>query len=360
MAQDALKVESFSTSHDVRIEPRFLGSESVDRITIDDVVLTSVRHTPLAQTLPQTIQNEIQNARREVVSASLKAVLSGKLSGPMMIRGDRGVVLTFTDVFKKSQGITEANPLEEVRKNKSKLKKFAEMANEAVITSTMHAAKNYETASHEMDGRVVEAGLSLNFKIELQLGIGGLNLSKCGAAKFEIGYNHAKRQIVFHYGWRTEKQAGGISTPSIKFEPRIYQMIDLEEKSNEFTGKAWYPPTPIPGVSFVFDSSGPYRAQGLVIGLTAGDWVGLSLVNTEQEFSEVQKTKVWLTVSKPIDMIMMTVFNAVWGPATATVQILTPPVRAAYKYGKMPIVAVAKGVRQTARSCQAVISGLKH
>jgi hypothetical protein len=366
VSQNSFKAESFQSNVNVRLESTKISGHFADRLLINGAEFGIISAEPsdtgeaqAFEALSPNVQNELQSARREVITASVKAILSGRLTGPAMMQGDRGVVISLSDDYLRGKKITTVEPTQAARANPSKLVQFAKMASEAVFTSTLLSAKNYGKASSEMSGNVIEAGISLNFKIELSLGLGGLNFSKNAGLLIEIGYNHKTHQVVFHYAQRKEKQSGGVSSPSVKAEIRLYQMTDHEELHSEFAGKSWYPPA-IPLISAVLDSGGPYRAQGLVFGFTAGDWVGLSVVNTENDYDEVQETKVLMTVSGPVDAVLMTVFKAVWIPVKTAAKLVYIPTKAA----ATAVAPHAKNVTQlirtqtssAMRSCQAFLS----
>ena len=347
----------------VRIEPERVNGRFVERITIDNETLTIVDAEPLSKNaeafanLSEAAQDEIRSIHRDVLTTTLKVVLSGKLTGPMMVQDNRAIRITLPPNYKQQTAVLQVVPVEKFTLNKEKLVHFAKLTGEAVFTSTIDSWKHYADASKEMEGRVINGGLSLNFKYELAMGMAGMTPSKVGGFLIEVGYDRKNRQLVYQIVRRDERQSGGIATPSIKAEIRTYQMTEMPNEEKTFKGHAWYPPAIIPGVSFVFDSAGPYRAQGIVFSATLGDWIGLSLVNTETEFeASFQHRRGFLTVSEPVDMILMTLFRVVWVPVNTAYRVVAPPTTFVFKHAANAVKATTKATAAVIRSCRATIT----
>lgn len=168
---------------------------------------------------------------------------------------------------------------------------------DAIWTSTIEAYRSQRTANRDIKAQVQEWGIQLVFRGEIQFGMGSVNVTRNFPLLLSIGFNRAKRTIVFRRGIRSEKMAGGTALSlGGKFEVRFYRLIadaayaaDPRAGYAGVRGQSWYPPS-IPVLSAVVDSAPGYHSVGFSFGLNVADFVpGAYLLNTVTSFQEEQR-----------------------------------------------------------------------
>lgn len=282
------------------------GGEKFD--VSNELTAEYVKRDLITESEAQTL-NEV---RREVLQTTLRAALSEEFSGTLIANSSEGYVVTPSEAYTAGEASVTFNPIvsilqapetpvstdpaaqagEQVPRSKfvARLKAFARFLNEAIIRSTVrefHSLKKHsKTVAHQAD----EVGISLNFKIELQLGVGSFNFSHNRGLVLDVGYNRKSHLVSLRTGMRQEQLGDGIGLPGVKFEVRRYMSVTDNGASKPVSaGHAWYPPA-IPGLSLVVDSSDRYLAHGLAFGAGADILIpGTFLLNAVNDWKETEK-----------------------------------------------------------------------
>ncbi len=284
-------------------------SAPVDVITLDsqtEIEIPSGFETAAVQRNEITADEarEIESIRHEILETTLQASLSENFNGTLIASNSEAYSIapnsnvvngdyqrSFNPVLSVLSA-SESNPAEQVPRSKflARIKAFGRFLNEAIFISTAREFRNHRKQLKEVSPKADEIGLSLNFKVELQLGVGSFNFSRNGGVVLDVGYNRKTHLVSLRTGIRREQLGDGIGLPGVKFEVRRYKSISGIGKENPVSiGHAWYPPG-VPGLSVVVDSSDRYIAHGLAFGAGADIvLVGTFLLNAVNEFRETEK-----------------------------------------------------------------------
>lgn len=304
------KLKNVSLSKAIRVSPKSKAIGSADVVTLDggesfeiqnDLTAAYVQKELITESEAQSL-NEV---RREVLETTLRASLAPEFSGSMIAGSSEAYSLMPAEALTPNSATISFNPIKSVleaseesavpakvgrKKFVERLKAFARFLNEAIIRSTVREFHSHRKQLKEVSAKADEVGLSLNFKVELQLGVGSFNFSRNGALVLDVGYNRKSHLVSLRTGLRKEHLGDGIGLPGVKVEIRRYQSVtDVGGKQPVSVGHAWYPPA-IPGLSLVVDSSDRYLAHGLAFGAGADILIpGTFLLNAVNDFNETEK-----------------------------------------------------------------------
>jgi|GEM_PF-6720654 len=279
---------------------------------------------------------------REVYEIFVKGITSNEFSGVMDITpGDQAQVVRTSingqpkkrfPIFRAwlRQRITTGamamnmdmyKPAPEGLKANEKLVRFLKLSWQFVLVETVHAAIDYYDQL-KTSPRLVEFGVSIDFKIEPQIFIGKFNptqkvkaLRNSYALGFEFSFDKAKKRASFRTRLRREKGSGGLGLPAVKFEAKLFQTDGTHRVQG---GKSWYPVSP-PVASFVFDRDhgGHYFAQGLTFGFNTGDLIpGSTLTNTFADYQQKENVIKFSQIPKSLNETAHKIFSH--GPSTST------------------------------------------
>lgn len=193
----------------------------------------------------------------------------------------------------------------ESQTKESRLRRVYSFLRDAVYISTIKAFKNHRAGNDSMKGTIQEWGIQIAFRGELQLGIGKRNFTRNFPMMLSIGYNRAKRTMVFRRGYRKETMADGVGMlAGWKIEFRRYRLFadgadaaDPRPNYAKLKGQSWYPPS-IPVFSPVADSAPGYQSEGFAIGASIQNMIvpqtlffdiPMALLNTVTSFEETQR-----------------------------------------------------------------------
>lgn len=307
-ASAGFEIKPMKISQDIKVRVS-RASPDTELVLLPEQIITEV---PAGLTPEQIAKDgltakevaEFREIKRDILESTLRATLSPDFNGTGGTNGSDAYALvpkggSVSVSYQAYNPITQTLTAPDVngqaptkKKLISRLVGFVKAMNEAIILSTYREFKNYRKAIKTNGKKMDEVGLSVNLKVELQIGIGGLSYAKTGALVLDLGYNRRDHAIMFRTGWRKEGLSGGMAFPAVKFEMRSYQLNSQAVADPKAKGHAWYPPA-VPLVSLVLDSSDRYMAQGIVLSVNAGDLIpGGSFMNSVNEFEEIEQRRV--------------------------------------------------------------------
>ncbi|MDX9730442.1 MAG: hypothetical protein RBT63_01610 [Bdellovibrionales bacterium] len=230
---------------------------------------------------------------RVMLESTLRLLWAGKLDGMSVVSGREAQSIEIDPAWLSQNGLRQVaigTPL------RSKLVGAFQFVRDAIYTSAIEAYQYHRQVTREMRSHVKEYGIQIAFRLDVQIGMGNLNITKNLPVVLSFGYNREKRQLVFRSGFRQEKMSKGTAiSVGVRMELRRYKLSVDEPDMPRYTsrgsiqGQSWYTPS-IPILSPVADSGRGFQSEGLAIGVNLADLVpGSYLLNTVNAFTESQK-----------------------------------------------------------------------
>lgn len=284
--------------------------------------------TNIPANLAEREAGQVIEETRFVMEATARALLSGRVDSYALVRGASMELLSLDRSAPALSGVQPINiaygllgempnlanisgspiaagaPLNPAKL--ARLKAVFSFINDAMVLSTVHAARHH--FSSEKKERVTEWGLQLGLRADLQFAFGRFNVTKNFPWVLHIGYNRDRREIGLRVSFRHELMHAGAAANvgvslSVKRYVRYQTSGGVTPDSGPVQGRVWNPPNvlnvfglfssvavgPVGAVlgmfNSVLDAAPGYRATGL--SFTPTDAIpGTSTLNTVNQFSE--------------------------------------------------------------------------
>lgn len=307
---DSRSLSLITDADDVRIEGAIRDGRPIEILHLPDQETLELE-VPLdspelaeTQLSPEQVDLAREDARK-ILELTLKGALSNEFTGDISTAengptiglqpDDPNTSKKVSGFFKRiffSQG-SDSPSLN--RRVSEKFKQSIRAVWKFVFVETAKAGVDYYRQFKKNRSRFTEFGIALDIKLEPQVFISKFNLTKkiklfsrSYALFLEISYSRTAKRVMVRTRYRREKGTGGLGLPALKAE---FKFFESDGNRGTYRGKSWYPVSP-PLVSFVFDSSSHYFAQGITVGFNSGDLVpGSTLTNTFTEFVQTDNTR---------------------------------------------------------------------